>query len=104
MSNHGGFPLTALMKANSPQKKMSTQMETAIFFSRDQTECFAEKRKHQIKQNVVPLPHCVNAGRSSLLHQLGEPGVVNVTAEIARFDVGVPEARNRERKRNEQVE
>jgi len=70
------------------------------FFGGDETEGFGGVEEQEVEEDVVPLPDDVNAGGSSLLDKFGEPGIVDVAAEIAGFDVAVPEARNDEENGN----
>jgi prolyl oligopeptidase len=63
------------------------------FFSGGEAKEFGEMKEKEVEKDIVPLPNRVNAGGSSLLDELREPGVVQVAAEITGFDVGVPEAR-----------
>jgi hypothetical protein len=57
-------------------------------------EEIGERKEQEIEENVMPLPDGVHAGGSSLLDELGEPGVVDVAAEVTGFDVGMPEDGN----------
>ena len=64
------------------------------FFSGGDAEEIGERKEQEIEKDVVPLPDGVDAGGSSLLDELGKPGVVDVAAEITGFDVGMPEDGN----------
>jgi hypothetical protein len=64
------------------------------FFGGGDAEKIGEGEEKKIKENVFPLPDGIDAGGSSLLDELGEPGVVDVAAEITGFDVVVPEDGN----------
>src|SRR5208337_930599 len=61
------------------------------FFGRADAEEIGERKEEKIEEDVFPLPDGIDAGGSSLLDELGEPGVVDVAAEITGFDVVVPE-------------
>jgi len=61
------------------------------FFGRGDNEEIGEREEKKIEEDVFPLPDGIDAGGSSLLDELGEPGVVDVAAEITGFDVVVPE-------------
>src|SRR5208283_1602199 len=64
------------------------------FLSGGDAEEIGERKEQEIEEDVMPLPDGVHAGGSSLLDELGEPGVVDVAAEITGFDVGMPEDGN----------
>ena len=61
------------------------------FFGGGNAEEIGERKEEEIEDDVFPLPDGIEAGGSSLLDELGKPGVVDVAAEITGFDVGVPE-------------
>jgi len=52
-----------------------------------------------VEQNVVPLAGDIDAGSLAMLSQLGEPGVVDMAAQISGLNVGVPDAWNEQEKR-----
>lgn len=66
------------------------------FFGESEAEEFGEVEEKQVEEDVVPLAGEVEAGGSSLLDELCEPGVVDVAAKVASFDMAVPEARDEE--------
>ena len=66
------------------------------FFGEGETEEIGEMEEEQIEEDVVPLRDDVNAGGFALVDELGEPGVVEVAAEIAGFNVAMPEAGDQE--------
>jgi len=61
------------------------------FFSGSDAEEIGERKEQEIEENVMPLPDGVHARGNSLLDELGDPGVVDVAAEVTGFDVGMPE-------------
>ena len=83
----------------SPKENENTERDSD-FFGGEETDGFSEIEKHEVEENVVPLPDDVDAWSSSLVDEFGEPGIVKVAAEIAGFDVRVPEARNHKEKRD----
>lgn len=74
------------------------------FLGRGEAKEFCEVEKHEVEEHVVPLPDDVDARGSSLFDELGEPGIVEVTAEIARLDVAVPKAGDQEESGNQEDE
>jgi len=64
------------------------------FFGGGDAEEIGEGEEKKIKENVFPLPDGIDTGGSSLLDELGEPGVVHMAAEITGFNVRVPEDGN----------
>ena len=87
---------------NSPEEDQDAEGD-GDFFGGGEAESFGEIEEQEIEEDVVPLPDGVNAGSFALLHELREPGVVDVAAEIAGFDVGMPEARNQKQNGNEEI-
>ena len=86
----------------SPEENQDAE-RNGDFFGGDEAESFGEIEEQKIEEDIVPLPDGVNAGSFALLHELREPGIVDVAAEIAGFDVGVPEARNQKQNGNEEI-
>ena len=58
------------------------------FFGGGDAEEIGEGKEEEIEEDVFALPDGIEAGGSSLLDQLCEPGIVDVAAEITGFDVG----------------
>lgn len=86
---------------NSPEENKNAEADSD-FLGGEKAEDFGEIEEHEVEENVVPLPDDVDAGGSSLLNELCEPGVVDMAAKIAGFNVSVPEARNHEEKRDQE--
>jgi len=74
----------------APEKEEDAESDGDFFCGGDAEE-IGEREEEKIEEDVFELPDGVEAGGSSLLDELGEPGVVNVAAEITGFDVAVPE-------------
>jgi len=85
-------------KEKSPEENEDTE-GNGEFFSEGETEGFGKEGKEQIEEDVVPLPNEVDAGGFSLVDELRKPGVVDMAAEVAGFDMGVPETGNEEQNR-----
>lgn len=62
------------------------------FFGGEETDNFGEIVEHEIEEDVVPLPDGVESGGFSLMNEFDKPSVVEMAAEIAGFNVRVPEA------------
>jgi hypothetical protein len=80
---------------DAPEKEKDTESDGDFFSGGDAAE-IGEEKKEEIEENVFELPDGIDAGGSSLLDELREPGVVDVAAEIAGFDVWMPEDGNEE--------
>ncbi|PYU05614.1 MAG: hypothetical protein DMG34_07925 [Acidobacteria bacterium] len=57
--------------------------------------------EQQIEQNVVPLAGDGEAGNLMMRNQLREPGVIDVTAEVAGLDARVPKTRDQQENGNQ---
>ena len=77
---------------NSPKENKHAGCDSN-FFSQQESNPIAEFPESQVKKNVVPSGRKIQARRLTFFNELREPGVVNVAAEVASFDVAVPEAR-----------
>src|SRR5208282_3072076 len=71
------------------ERRVATAMRAKMLQKKRRTQ-----KEKEIEEDVIPLPDGVNAGGSSLLDELGEPGVINVAAEVTGFNVVVPEDGN----------
>jgi hypothetical protein len=78
---------------DAPEEEEDTKSDSSFFGGGDAEE-IGERKEQEIEEDVFPLPDRVDAGGSSLLDELGKPGVVDVAAEITGFDVVVPEDGN----------
>jgi hypothetical protein len=77
-------------REDAPEEEEDAKSDSNFFGGGDAEE-IRERKEQEIEEDVFPLPDGVNAGGSSLLDELGEPGVVHMAAQITGFDVGVPE-------------
>jgi len=75
---------------NAPEEEENAESDGDFFCGGDAEE-IGKGEKEEIEEDVLALPDRIEAGGSSLLDELGEPGVVDVAAEITGFDVVVPE-------------
>ena len=64
---------------NSPEEDQDAE-RNGEFFGGGEAESFGEIEEQEIEKDVVPLTDGVNAGSFALLHELREPGVVDVAA------------------------
>jgi hypothetical protein len=78
---------------DAPEEEENGKSDSNFFGSGDAEE-IGERKEQEIEEDVFPLPDGVDAGSNSLLDELGEPGVVDVAAQITGFDVVVPEDGN----------
>jgi len=78
---------------DAPEEEENAEGDGDFFCGGDAEE-IGERKEKEIEEDVIPLPDGVNAGGSSLLDELGEPGVINVAAEVTGFNVVVPEDGN----------
>ena len=65
-----------------------------------QPKDFREPAEQGVEQNIGGWIRDPQPGHLSVLNQLSEPGIVNMAAKIAGFDVGVPKAGNQNQRRN----
>ena len=95
--NHGGRPLVAATKCkNSPEENQDAGRNND-FFSGSKSHEIRRVQQHPVHKDIVPLPHEIQSWRLALLNQLGQPGVIDVAGEIARFDMPVPKTRHDDR-------
>ena len=62
------------------------------FFGEPEAEEVREVEQPEIEEDVAELAREIEAGGLAFFDQLGEPRVVEVAAEVAGFDVAMPEA------------
>ena len=73
-------------------------------FRQGESQEFGCIKKNQIEEDVVVLSNEIKAGSLALFDQLSEPSVIDVAAQIAGFDVAMPEARDQQKDGNSQNE
>ncbi len=82
-------------REDAPEKNQYAEPD-GDFFGDPEAEKAGEVEQPKIEKDIAELAGEVETGRLAFFDQLCEPGVVEVAAEVASFDVALPEAREQE--------
>ena len=100
---HGGRPTLPAANTNAPQKKTSTAAETAMRCAAAAPQTSEQCAQQPVEEDVGGLARQAQAGSLSPGDQLDQPGIVYVTAQIARLHPRLPVARDQHQNRCCQV-
>ena len=89
-TGHARLPDAADAKANAPQMKIKTAIDTAMRCARLRPKGTEQAAEYQIEEHVGRLVGHHQAGEFARFHQLRQPRIVDVARKIARLNMRSP--------------